>query len=106
MDDIGRAMFWLLVILALIIAAFAVAMAARKYARSEDAPTASGGPFTLGDLRAMHRRGQINDEEFDRLQAQMIAGLKPQPKDNKPPTPPGETPPDETPPPPPPPQAP
>lgn len=35
----------------------------------------SGVGFTLGDLRDMHARGEMSDEEFERAKSQMIAGL-------------------------------
>ncbi|HUW84916.1 MAG TPA: SHOCT domain-containing protein [Phycisphaerae bacterium] len=33
-------------------------------------------PWTLHDLRQLHAAGQISDEEFDRLKAQMISGIR------------------------------
>lgn len=30
-------------------------------------------PFTLEDLRTMHREGQLSDEEFNRAREQMLA---------------------------------
>ncbi|MEX0776252.1 MAG: SHOCT domain-containing protein [Phycisphaeraceae bacterium] len=31
--------------------------------------------FTLGDLRRLHRDGELNDEEYERAKARLIAGV-------------------------------
>jgi len=33
-------------------------------------------PWTLHDLRQLHAAGQISDEEFDRLKAQVVLGAR------------------------------
>jgi putative copper export protein len=33
-------------------------------------------PWTLHDLRQLHAAGQISDEEFDRLKAQVVSGIR------------------------------
>ena len=33
-------------------------------------------PWTLHELRQLHAAGQISDEEFDRLKAQVVAGSR------------------------------
>src|SRR5436305_10583753 len=33
----------------------------------------TGGGFTLGDLRDLHRKGQLSDEEFQKAKAKIVA---------------------------------
>jgi uncharacterized membrane protein len=77
------AFLWLLVIFVLLIAMFIGVSWLRRYFRSSD--TASPDePFTLGDLRSMLKRGQISQEEYDRLREQIIAIAKKPTKPDKP----------------------
>lgn len=43
----------------------------RRY--QQDVDNAGGDVFSLGDLRRLHREGQLTDEEFERAKAQIIA---------------------------------
>ena len=65
---------WLLLLLGVVIAGGVIIFLARRYMRSGGDETAGG--FTLHDLREMHRRGAIGDEEFARAKAQLIGRLK------------------------------
>jgi uncharacterized membrane protein len=48
------------------------------YARKRMSPTQEDGSlgFTLADLRDLHKRGAMSDEEFERAKAQMVQVLK------------------------------
>ena len=65
---------WLLLLAGVVIAGGVIIFLARRYVRASGDETAGG--FTLHDLREMHRRGAIGDEEFARAKAQMIGRLK------------------------------
>lgn len=76
MGGASAAMFWLLVILAMVVVLFVVATLVRRHFYS-DRPPATGSPFTLGELRELHRQKKITQEEYDRLKAQLIGRLGP-----------------------------
>ena len=69
------ALFWLLVILVLIVVMFFGISMLRRWVRSTDESPAAQ-TFTLGDLRSMLKRGQITQEEYDRLRNQIISTVK------------------------------
>ena len=66
------AILWLLVGL---IVLMLVTMWVRKHFLSP-ADEATPAGFTLGDLRQLHKTGQMSDEEFERAKAQVLAGTK------------------------------
>src|SRR5690554_1191289 len=72
--SIAPVFFWLLVLLGLVVIAAAAALWLRRWYRSDQSTAAIG--FTLGDLRRLHREGQMTDDEFERAKARMIAGAK------------------------------
>jgi hypothetical protein len=89
------AVFWGAVLIVILIIAFvAVIYVRRLMSHDEDF---HGEGFTLGDLRQLHKAGQLSDEEFDKAKSLLVAGLqkaqnkqtppKPQPLDLKPETP-------------------
>ncbi len=54
-----------------------VSLAIRKRMLTPDEPDAGGGMgFTLSDLREMHRRGELTDEEFDQAKRRLIANAR------------------------------
>lgn len=65
---------WLLLLLGVIVAGGVIIFLARRYVK--DSTQESAGGFTLHDLRELHRRGDIGDEEFARAKAQMIGRLR------------------------------
>jgi hypothetical protein len=74
--DTGSVLLWAFVLILLIVLGFLGAMSLRKWlAKEEDEPDNPMG-FTLGDLRAMHTKGQITTEEFEKAKVLMIAGTK------------------------------
>lgn len=74
-EDIGRIFFWLLVLLALVVLAFMGVVWLRRWLKAEDVPTGGIG-FGLSELRAMHKRGQLTDEEFERARGKIASASK------------------------------
>ncbi len=52
-----------------------VAIAVRRWWRSVGESVASV-PFSMSQLRAMHREGQLTDEQFTRLRDQLVARMR------------------------------
>lgn len=73
-ESLGPVFFWLLVLMALLVVAAGGVLWLRRWYRTDESPVAGG--FTLGDLRRLHREGQMSDEEFERAKAQIIAGAR------------------------------
>jgi uncharacterized membrane protein len=70
----GNVMWWSVVLIGLLVAAFiAVAQIKKRMISSEDF---SGGGFTLGDLRALHRAGKMSDEEFEKAKQAILDAMK------------------------------
>ena len=66
---------WSAVLIVLIVGAFLAVMWIRRWIQEDDVPTAKIG-FSLTDLRELHRRGEMSDEEFERARAKMTAQAK------------------------------
>ena len=65
---------WLLVLLVLVIGLFvAVVVLRKKMSPDEDF---HGAGFTLSDLRQMHKKGQMSDEEFERAKVALLGSMK------------------------------
>ena len=70
----GNVMWWSVVLIGLLVAAFiAVAQIKKRMIGNDDF---SGGGFTLGDLRALHRAGKMSDAEFEKAKAAILEGIK------------------------------
>ena len=65
-----KALPWSFVLLATVVVLVLAIQYYRRHVRAGD----SGGdhPWTLQDLREMHARGDLADEEFERLKARVI----------------------------------
>ena len=74
-SDIGSVIFWSLILIILGVAGLYIVLWVRKWLKDEDDEPAGIG-FTLGDLRNLHRKGEITDEEFERARSQMLSGAK------------------------------
>ena len=59
----------------LLVGGFMAWMHFKKWLKDEEEPSSEIG-FTLGDLRRLHKSGQISDEEFEKARAQMIAATQ------------------------------
>lgn len=77
------AFFWLFVILILLVVMFIGVSWLRKWYKGQD-KIENHPPFSLVDLREMLRTGQLSQEEFDRLKAQMLEAMKPKAKPEPP----------------------
>jgi hypothetical protein len=65
---------WSLLLLVLVIGLFvAVAVLRKKMSPDEDF---HGTGFTLSDLRQMHKKGQMSDEEFERAKLALLGSMK------------------------------
>ena len=83
--EFGGAIGWLVVVVAAILAGFAVVVAVRKWARREVRAEA----FTVQDLRDMRARWQITEAEFVAMRATLLQELGlPIPPSAQPPAPP------------------
>lgn len=60
----------------LLAAVLALGLFIWHYRRRMHQPQEIAQPWTLHDLRQLHAAGQISDEEFDRLKAQIVAGTR------------------------------
>ena len=66
---------WLLVLLLLVVAGFVGISWLRKWMKEDDIPTGGTG-FGLSELRQMHARGELTDEEYERASGKMKAAAK------------------------------
>jgi hypothetical protein len=66
--------FWSLVLLVLVIGFFvAVAILRKKMSPNEDF---HGIGFTLSDLRQLHKKGQMSDEEYEKAKIALLGSMK------------------------------
>ena len=66
---------WSLVVIVLVVAGFGVISWLRKWLKEDDIPSGGVG-FGLSELRRMHARGELTDEEFERARGKMTASAK------------------------------
>ena len=66
---------WSVVLIVFIVGAFMAVMWLRRWIKDDDVPTAKIG-FSLTDLRELHRRGEMTDEQFELARAKMTAAAK------------------------------
>ena len=71
----GSVLVWSLALIFFLVLGFVAVSYVRKWVK-DDAEPDKGPGFTLGDLRRMHAKGQMTDEEFERARAQMIAATQ------------------------------
>ncbi|MBN1491811.1 MAG: SHOCT domain-containing protein [Phycisphaerae bacterium] len=60
----------------LLVGLIVLMLAARYYHRLIDEPPETSEPWTLADLRRLRADGELTEEEYDRLRAAMIAGIR------------------------------
>ena len=65
-----KALPWSFVLLAAVVVLVLAIQYYRRHVRTRD--SGSDQPWTLQDLREMHARGDLADEEFERLKARVI----------------------------------
>jgi hypothetical protein len=71
----GSVLVWSLVLIFFVVLGFVAVSYVRKWVKDDQEPDKGPG-FTLGDLRRMHAKGQMTDEEFEKARAQMIAATQ------------------------------
>ncbi len=67
----SEVMPWLLLFMGLVIVGGVIIMLARRLLNDTSSSTQPG--FTLHDLRTLHTKGELTDEEFERAREAMIA---------------------------------
>ena len=70
--DIAVGVFLLIVLL---VGGFFALMVVKKWSKDEEESDSDIG-FTLGDLKKLHKNGQMSDEEFEKARVQMIAAIQ------------------------------
>jgi hypothetical protein len=70
----GSIMLWSIVLVILLLLGLVVVVYVRRRVTEPDEPSKIG--FTLSDLRQMHKRGQMTDEEFEKAKAKIIGAAK------------------------------
>ena len=71
-DRQSEIFLWLGVLTAAVVVLGVVLMVLRKWLH-DTASLSHDMPFTLGDLRQMHREGKLTDDEFEKAKHQVIA---------------------------------
>jgi uncharacterized membrane protein len=67
-------LIWIAALAVLIMVGLLVISLVRKHAvNSDDPPMAGGLGFTLSDMRQMHARGELSDEEFESSKRAIVA---------------------------------
>lgn len=80
----GSIIFWGIIIILIIVVGLLAVFAVKKMLLSDD--TVVHPPFTLSDLRQMHKSGKMTAEEFERAKAKIIGTTTaPRPPANPPP---------------------
>ena len=70
------ALIWSAVVLGVCVAMFWLISVIRKRLRDTTISDVPPAGFTLSDLRRLHESGQMNDEEFERAKAKLLAVTK------------------------------
>lgn len=73
---VGRVVFWCGVLLLSAAALALVAWVLRRRLVSEDDHEPLPMGFSLSDLRTLHARGELSDEEFEHAKRRMVAGTR------------------------------
>ena len=66
---------WSLVVIVLVVVGFMTIAWLRKWMKEDDIPSGGIG-FGLSELRQMHARGELTDEEYERARGKMTASAK------------------------------
>jgi len=70
---LGDTLPWLIALVAIAVLGCVALLVIRRLIQRESTPV---DPFTLDDLRAMHRSGQLTDTEFARAKEKMLGGAR------------------------------
>src|SRR5437773_11905049 len=66
---------WSIVLIVICVVGWFLVVRVRRWLKDEPGVTEGIG-FTLGDLRALHRRGEISDEQFEKAKAKIVQGTQ------------------------------
>ena len=77
MSELSRLIPGLLALVVVSVIGLAVAIRVKRYMQRDDpaGPAPSAG-FTLSDLRAMHRAGQLTDAEFEKAKEKIVVAAQ------------------------------
>ena len=67
----ARVLFWLGILVLAAVALAVIALLIRRAVLGQDDASQPG--FTLGDLRDMHARGELSDQEFEQAKSMVVA---------------------------------
>lgn len=76
-DNIFSIIIATAVMLVLVVVGFIAAIAIRRHYHDSDSGSMMGPAFTLQDLRRMRRKGEITEEQYEKLREQIIGALAP-----------------------------
>lgn len=74
-SGVPSAIGWSLVVIVFVIGGFYAITWVRRWMKEDDIG-AIGIGFTLGDLRDLHRRGEMTDEEYEKAKAKIVQGTQ------------------------------
>lgn len=82
---------WMLILVGIVLVGWLLLVMIRRSARDSDSALDDG--FTLGQLRRMRERGELDDEEFEQARSVILGHHAPRPTDLPPSVPKSDTPP-------------
>lgn len=82
--DPAQVAWTIVALLAMLFGGFVVVVLIHRYARRMTAQTTQQEPFTLDQLRQLHQRGELSDEQYERARDRMVERLKAPPPEPPP----------------------
>jgi hypothetical protein len=73
-EQVTRLLIWSGVLFGVLIVAAVVVNKVKRRLQQPDEPISAG--FTLSDLRALHKSGQMSDEEFERAKEKVVEAAR------------------------------
>lgn len=67
--------YWAGILIAMIVILAVIVLIIRGRLMNEETPQDGGNPFSISELRRLHREGQLTDEEFERAKSSLIASV-------------------------------
>jgi uncharacterized membrane protein len=75
-SDIASVLFRSIVLIGLIVGGFFAIAKVRRWLKDEEEVSSGKVGFTLGDLRELHRKGDMTTEEYEKAKNLMLAAGK------------------------------
>lgn len=72
----GRVIVWIGLLMAAVLVLGFMVLKMRRRLLAEDEPANPESAWTLQDLRTLHARGDLSDEEFEKAKAALILGTR------------------------------